>query len=137
VRRLADQLVGDPGVRRGRPDRPLQQGDRVDHWQVVEIDPGRRLLLRTEMRLPGQAWLELVVDPTGPQECRLSQRAVFHPKGLTGHLYWGAMLARHLPAFRFMHLGMVRAASDQDVGADPPRTFSSSATRGRPGARSG
>jgi uncharacterized protein YbjT (DUF2867 family) len=125
VRGLADRLVGGPGVRRGRPDRPLQQGDRVDHWQVVEIDPGRRLLLRTEMRLPGQAWLELVVDPTGSQECRLSQRAVFHPKGLTGHLYWGAMLAGHLPAFRLMHLGMVRAASHQDVSVNPPHRVGS------------
>jgi uncharacterized protein YbjT (DUF2867 family) len=124
VRGLADRLIGGPGVRRGRPDRPLQQGDRVDHWRVVEINPGRRLLLRTEMRLPGQAWLELLVDPTGPQACRLSQRAVFHPKGLTGHLYWGAMLAAHLPTFRLMHLGMVRAASDQDVSVNPPHRVS-------------
>jgi uncharacterized protein YbjT (DUF2867 family)/uncharacterized protein YndB with AHSA1/START domain len=111
VRGLADRLVGGPGVRRGRPDRPLEPGDQVDHWQVEEVDPGRRLLLRTEMRLPGQAWLELEVIPDGPDRCRLSQRAVFHPTGLTGHLYWGAMLAGHLPAFRLMHQGMVRAAT--------------------------
>jgi Protein of unknown function (DUF2867) len=77
---------------------------------VVELDPGRRLLLRTELRLPGQAWLELVVDPTGPEQCRLSQRAVFHPKGLSGHLYWAALLAGHTSVFRLMHLGMARAA---------------------------
>lgn len=125
VRGLADRLVGGPGVRRGRPDRPLRQGDRVDHWQVVEVDSDRRLLLRTEMRLPGQAWLELVVDPTGPRSCRLSQRAVFHPRGLAGHLYWGAMLAAHRPAFRLMHLGLVRAASDQDVSMNPPPSVGS------------
>jgi uncharacterized protein YbjT (DUF2867 family) len=123
VRGLADRLVGGPGVRRGRPDRPLRQGDHVDHWRVAEIDPGRRLLLRTEMRLPGQAWLELVVDPDGPRACRLSQRAVFHPKGLTGHLYWGAMLAGHLPAFRLMHLGMVRAAREAAGAQGVPVTL--------------
>ena len=125
VRGLADRLVGGPGARRGRPDRPLQQGDAVDHWHVVEVDPGRRLLLRTEMRLPGQAWLELSVEPTGPQECRLTQRAVFHPKGLTGHLYWGAMLAGHVPAFRLMHLGMVREISEAGVPLNPQQTVPS------------
>ena len=122
VRGLVDRLVGGPGVRRGRPDRRLRPGDEVDHWRVEELDPGRRIVLRTDMRLPGQAWLELRVDPEGPGRCRLSQRAVFHPTGLTGHLYWAAMLAGHLPAFRLMHLGMVRAAGragNRPPSADP------------------
>lgn len=110
ARGLADRLVGGPGLRRGRPDRALREGDRVDHWLVEAVAPGRRLLLRTEMRLPGQAWLEFTVDDAEPGHCRLTQRAVFHPRGLTGHLYWGGTWAAHVASFRMMHHGMAQEA---------------------------
>ncbi len=114
VRGLADRLVGGPGTRRGRPDRELRVGDQVDHWRVEESDPGHRLLLRTDMRVPGQAWLELCVEPLGARRSRLTQRAVFHPRGLIGHLYWKALLAGHHPAFRLMHQGMAQAAEEPE-----------------------
>jgi hypothetical protein len=31
-------------------------------WRVEEVEPGRLLRLRAEMRLPGLAWLELSVE---------------------------------------------------------------------------
>jgi uncharacterized protein YndB with AHSA1/START domain len=120
VRGLADRVVGGPGTRRGRPDRELEVGDQVDHWEVEAIEPGRRLLLRTDMRLPGQAWLEVTVEPLSDDRCRLAQRAVFHPRGLSGHLYWSAMLAAHLAAFRMMHRGMAQAAG-RSRDEDRPR----------------
>ncbi len=63
VRGLMDRVVGGPGLRRGRRDeRYLRVDDELDWWRVEAIEPGRRLLLRAEMRLPGLAWLELRVD---------------------------------------------------------------------------
>jgi uncharacterized protein YbjT (DUF2867 family)/uncharacterized protein YndB with AHSA1/START domain len=116
ARGLADRLVGGPGLRRGRPDRPLRAGDRVDLWVVEDIVPGERLLLRAESKLPGEAWMELTVTPVADGGTRLSQSALFHPRGLTGHVYWGAMLAAHTAAFRAMHRGMARAAGVHKVG---------------------
>ena len=88
VRGLADRLVGGPGLRRGRRD-PLQLlvDDAVDFWRVEEIEDGTLLRLRAEMRVPGLAWLELRVEPTGRADAAptvFAQRALFHPKGLLG-----------------------------------------------------
>jgi hypothetical protein len=38
-------------------------GDAVDFWRVTDVEHGRRLRLRAEMRLPGAAVLELVGSP--------------------------------------------------------------------------
>ena len=34
----------------------------VDFWRVEALEPGRRLRLVAEMRLPGRAWLEFDVE---------------------------------------------------------------------------
>src|SRR4051795_1200046 len=90
-----DRLVGGVGLRRGRRDpHRLRTGDAVDFWRVDEIEPGHLLRLRAEMRLPGVAWLELYVDSDGDGST-YTQRAVFQPRGLAGHLYWWAVAPFH------------------------------------------
>lgn len=90
-----DKLTGGVGLRRGRRDpETLHVGDAVDFWRVEAIDRGSFLRLRAEMRVPGRAWLELAVRPSeGGAEYR--QRAIFFPKGLSGRLYWWAILPFH------------------------------------------
>ena len=90
-----DRLLGGVGIRRGRrnPTR-LHTGDAIDFWRVEELDRGRRLRLRAEMRLPGRAWLELDVSPTESGSC-YRQRAIFFPRGLTGRLYWWSLSPFH------------------------------------------
>ena len=62
-----DRLVGGVGLRRGRRDpHQLRVGEALDFWRVEEIEHGRLLRLRAEMRLPGRAWLELRTVPHGP-----------------------------------------------------------------------
>ena len=103
-RGLIDRFVGGVGLRRGRRDPSrLRRGDAVDFWRVDEIEPGRLLRLRAEMRLPGQAWLELRVDPAGDGST-YTQRAVFQPRGLAGHIYWWSVAPFH----RFVFGGMAR-----------------------------
>ena len=96
IRGLMDRIVGGIGLRRGRRDAArLRQGDAVDFWRVEEIEPGRLLRLRAEMKLPGKAWLELQIAPTEEGGTLYEQRAVFFPKGLGGRLYWWAVLPFH------------------------------------------
>ncbi|MFJ1758201.1 SDR family oxidoreductase [Kitasatospora sp. NPDC088134] len=99
VRGALDRVAGGVGLRRGRrsPGR-LRVGDSLDFWRVEEIEPGRLLRLRAEMRLPGLAWLELTVTPDGTGS-RYRQRALFHPHGLAGQVYWWSVAPFHAVVF--------------------------------------
>ena len=78
------------------PDNPLRP---ADPW------------LRAEMRVPGSAWLELGVTPTDAG-AEYRQRAVFFPQGLTGRLYWLAMLPFHGLIFSGMVSRIVAEAEE-------------------------
>ncbi|GAA1267416.1 SDR family oxidoreductase [Saccharothrix xinjiangensis] len=105
VRGWLDRLVGGVGLRRGRRDpRRLHVGEALDWWRVEEVERGRLLRLRAEMRVPGLAWLELQVLPGRGGGSTYRQRAVFVPRGLAGHLYWWLVWPFHGLVFG----GMVR-----------------------------
>jgi uncharacterized protein YbjT (DUF2867 family) len=113
LRGLVDRLAGGPGLRRGRRDAArVAFGDAIDFWRVTGVEPGRRLALRAEMRLPGAALLEFVIEPSpeGSDRCRLVQTARFRPRGMLGLAYWYAMLPLHMIVFRRMLEGIRRAA---------------------------
>ncbi|MFD5114059.1 SDR family oxidoreductase [Streptomyces sp. NPDC058220] len=111
VRGWLDRLVGGVGLRRGRRDaQRLRVGDSLDFWRVEEIEPGRLLRLRAEMRLPGLAWLELRVDQDDKDRTVLRQRALFHPQGLLGHAYWWSVWPFHAAVFGGMARNIGRAA---------------------------
>lgn len=112
-----DRLAGGVGLRRGRRHpRRLRIGDSLDFWRVEEIEPGRLLRLRAEMRLPGLAWLELGVQEEGTGAL-YEQRALFHPRGLAGHAYWWAVAPFHGPVFAGMARNIARRA--ERPGGDP------------------
>lgn len=127
VRGLADRLIGGPGLRRGRRDpRRLRVDDAVDFWRVEEVVPGELLRLRAEMRLPGLAWLELRVEPAGPGPDEpptvFAQRALFHPHGLAGQVYWWAVYPFHGIVFGGMQHNIARAAETAErARTDRPR----------------
>ena len=89
ARGLLDRLVGGVGLRRGRrhPD-DLRVGDALDFWRVEALEDGRLLRLRSEMKVPGLAWLQFTAEPGGSGSARLVQTAFFAPKGLPGLAYW-------------------------------------------------
>ncbi|MDN5601552.1 MAG: SDR family oxidoreductase, partial [Brachybacterium sp.] len=111
ARGLVDRLVGGPGLRRGRrhPDR-LAVGAALDWWRVERLEPGRLLRLRAEMRVPGQAWLELGVQEADGGGAILHQQAIYHPHGLLGDLYWWAVWPFHGIVFGGMQRNLARAA---------------------------
>nr|WSW71068.1 SDR family oxidoreductase [Streptomyces sp. NBC_00995] len=122
VRGWLDRLVGGVGLRRGRRDTDrLRVGDSLDFWRVEEIQPGRLLRLRAEMRLPGLAWLEMAVEPDGRGGARYRQRALFHPRGLLGHAYWWSVWPFHSLVFGGMARNIARTATDT-VSPDPAST---------------
>ncbi|MEV0270302.1 SDR family oxidoreductase [Hamadaea sp. NPDC050747] len=116
VRGWLDRALGGVGLRRGRRDpAELYVGEALDFWRVEEIEPGRLLRLRAEMLLPGRAWLEMAVDDTGPDSV-YRQRAIFLPRGLSGHLYWRAISPFHTVIFG----GMARNIASTAERADHP-----------------
>jgi uncharacterized protein YbjT (DUF2867 family) len=117
IRGLLDRLLGGVGLRRGRRDaRRLRVGDAVDFWRVEEIIPGALLRLRAEMRLPGLAWLELACHEEDGRTV-YCQRAIFHPHGLLGHLYWRGISPLHGLIFGRMPGNVARAAARQSHAA--------------------
>lgn len=106
-----DRLIGGVGLRRGRrhPEE-LRPGEALDFFRVAAIDPEQhRLLLRAEMKVPGEAWLEWSVEPTDSGS-RLIQVARFAPRGLAGRLYWWSLLPFHAPIFSRMATRIARTA---------------------------
>ncbi|MCU0235223.1 MAG: SDR family oxidoreductase [Thermoanaerobaculales bacterium] len=104
LRGTIDQLVGGPGLRRGRRHpTELEPGDALDFWRVERVEPPHLLRLRAEMKVPGRAWLqwEAVPEDGGTQ---LVQTAVFEPIGLGGQMYWNLSY----PIHKVMFSGMVR-----------------------------
>ena len=115
IRGLLDKMVGGVGLRRGRTsDVDLHPGDALDFWRVIVANRARgRLLLYAEMKLPGEAWLEITVEETDHGENVVRQTATFRPNGIGGRLYWYLMWPFHLFIFRGMLRNMVNYREDQ------------------------
>ncbi|MFF4243039.1 SDR family oxidoreductase [Streptomyces sp. NPDC001822] len=117
LRGWLDRLVGGVGLRRGRRDaQRLRVGDSLDFWRVEEIEPGRLLRLRAEMRLPGLAWLEMYAERGENGRSHYRQRAIFHPLGLLGHAYWWSVSPFHAVVFGGMARNIARAANQGRTG---------------------
>jgi len=111
VRGFLDLLVGGAGMRRGRRNpEDLVVGDTLDFWRVEGYEPNRRLLLVAEMKLPGRAWLEFEVKPSGTGSV-IHQTAVFDPVGLSGLVYWYGIYPLHRRVFRGMLKEISRRAA--------------------------
>ncbi len=109
LRGFLDLLVGGVGTRRGRPSpSALRVGDTLDFWRVTAYEPGHRLRLEAEMKLPGRAWLEFEVTGN-EQTATIHQTATFDPVGFLGKLYWYALYPMHGLVFGGMLRGIARA----------------------------
>jgi uncharacterized protein YbjT (DUF2867 family) len=117
IRGLVDLMTGGVGLRRGRPDpeTPLP-GSILDFWRVQLYEPGRRLRLYAEMKVPGRAWLEFRAEPDGPFTM-LRQIAQFEPRGPLGLIYWYLLWPVHEVMFRTMLRRIAAAALRQKVSA--------------------
>ncbi|MEN0111057.1 MAG: SDR family oxidoreductase [Planctomycetota bacterium] len=125
IRGWMDQMVGGPGLRRGRRHtEEIQYGEALDFWRVVGVQRSRSLDLHAEMKLPGTARLEFFIDPVDrPAGSRLRMTARYWPRGLLGLAYWYAVSPLHYFVFGGMLKGIKKAAetpaADRGVGGRP------------------
>ncbi|MCB2203844.1 SDR family oxidoreductase [bacterium] len=111
IRGFIDKQAGGVGLRRGRRHpTELHPGEALDFWRVEEIEPGRRLRLRAEMRVWGRAWLEFRIEQAKNGGSTLIQTAEYYPSGLAGLLYWYGIYPVHVLVFRGMARAIVHSA---------------------------
>jgi uncharacterized protein YbjT (DUF2867 family) len=120
LRGVADRLVGGPGLRRGRRDQDeIRVGDALDFFRVEAIEPDRLIRLRSEMVIPGEAWLQFEAQPLPDGQTRLVQTILMAPKGLLGFLYWYGLYPFHGLIFKNLIEAITKRAEElsQQEGA--------------------
>lgn len=116
MRGFFDLLVGGVGMRRGRPaGGELAIGDALDFWRVIGLEPGKRLTLLAEMRIPGSATFELEIQSLPGDRRLISVTAHFHPAGVAGITYWNALLPIHKVLFRGLIREIIRRVEKDDA----------------------
>lgn len=111
IRGFIDRLLGGVGLRRGKVSRAKPRpGDALDFWRVLLVDEEKfRFLLYAEMKLPGEAWLELSIEQEkGPRI--LTVQATFRPRGVFGRVYWYSLWPTHLIIFRGLVNSIIKKA---------------------------
>lgn len=110
VRGWVDRFVGCPGLNRSGPiANDVHVGDRLDFWEVVELDAGHRLRMHALMKVPGDAELEIAVHQEEGATV-LVQTVRFTPRGIAGRLYWWALYPVHALIFSGMARRIVKRA---------------------------
>jgi uncharacterized protein YbjT (DUF2867 family) len=98
-----DRLIGGVGLRRGRRHpSELMVGDALDFWRVLAVNAPNKLVLLAEMKLPGEALLEIEINPLPKNRTELRMLSKFVPRGLGGLLYWYALYPFHELIFKGM-----------------------------------
>jgi len=108
LRGFIDRLVGGVGLGRGRRNAlAIAVGDVLDFWRVVKVKPNECLSLAAEMKIPGVATLDFTIKEIDANTCELIQHARFKPHGLTGLMYWYALIPMH----EYIFGGMIKKIS--------------------------
>jgi uncharacterized protein YbjT (DUF2867 family) len=112
LRGWIDKALGGVGSR-GRKD-SLEENDIMDYYRVESLQSNHLMRLHSELRAPGQGWMEWRVDSDDRSElveerCVLTQTAFFAPRGSSGFLYWYLLN----PIHRFVFHGLIQAIKHQ------------------------
>ncbi len=122
LRGFVDWVLGGPGLSRGRRDPSrLRVGDFVDSWQVVAMEPPRRLTLAFGMKAPGTGVMEFAAEPEGAGS-RVTVTAYWHAAGVWGLTYWYAHAPMHAVIFGGMAKRIARRAEALAGGPGDPAT---------------
>lgn len=114
VRRLgAARWPYADGLRRFRTFIERAVGGAGGPWRADVDEPCRRIRFRAGIRVPGRAWLEYEIRPSG-SGALVRQTALFDPRGLGGLLYWAALLPLH----RILFDGLLRSIAGRGRGGD-------------------
>ncbi len=104
ARGILDRVLFGVGSQRGRKsDSTLHINDVIDFWRVEDLQENERLLLRSEMKLPGRAWLKFTLSEEDGKR-RLAVTAYFDARGALGKVYWYFFWPFHQSIFQ----GLIR-----------------------------
>ena len=98
------KLRGLFGVRKPMPD------PKYDYYTVDSLIPDHMLLLHSQLKAPGEGWMEWRVEAS-ENSTRLLQIAYFTPHGLGGFLYWVLLYPFHVYVFR----GLIKSIARNSV----------------------
>lgn len=93
------KLRGVFGIRKFSPN------SNHSYYRVDVIEPDRLLLLHSQLKAPGEGWMEWRVEKRG-EGTRLMQTVYFTPHGLGGFLYWSLLYPLHVLVFRGLIKGI-------------------------------
>lgn len=99
LRGFMDRLLGGKGMTPGRKsDIQLKTGEPMDCWRIQIAEPLRRLLLLSELKMPGRCYWDFRIEAVDSEKVRLSQEMIFIPRGLPGFIFWHAFkkVRRHV-----------------------------------------
>ncbi len=106
-----DRLLGGAGRRWPAPDRELlEPGDRVAFWTVTR-STADELVLRAEVRAPGEVVLTTRLTPVDARRTRVEQTVALHPSGLLGAAYLVADLPAREAVIELTHRRLLRDLS--------------------------
>lgn len=105
---------GGTPVRISPPGPELREGDFIDSWKVIRVEPQRFLSLLFGLKGPGLGRLEISITDDGHHR-ELNITAWWHPKGFPGLLYWFAMMPAHLFIFNGMVKSITRLARQSET----------------------
>ena len=106
IRKWIDKLFGGGKLSWTRPEGSIIRGLLIDWWKVDVVEPDA-LVLRAQMKTPGEAWLAFR-GGRRDSGATLVQSAVFRPRGILGRLYWWGLWPFHRPIFGAMARRLAR-----------------------------
>ena len=132
IRGWMDQMVGGPGLRRGRRHpTDLHFGEAVDFWRVTKVVPDKRLQLRAEMWLPGEAELRRLRTRRlrGPPHESCHDGSISPPRATGNRLLVLSPSASRVRVSRDASWHQTQRRN-RNVNADSPRSIESRMTAG-------
>ena len=95
MRGFLDRVVFGVGTTRGRKSQnSLRINSVIGFWRVEDYQPGKRLLLRAEMKLPGKAWLEFSIEDKNNVRT-VTAIPYFCTQTFWGRAYWYVFVPFH------------------------------------------
>ena len=112
LRGWLDKIIGGVASTCSEKDRravdPREGGRALDYYRVERLEPDHLLRLFSELRAPGEGWMEWRVEPRPGNGSTLTQTAFFAPRGLPGFLYWVLLGPLHSFVFHGLILAIKR-----------------------------
>ncbi len=111
LRGWLDKLAGGKGRTTSRMEaEALHPGDILEGWSVEQVEAGRLIRLKFEMKAPGPAWLQLEAQATQDGGSMLILTSFFEPHGVGGMIYWYCLYPFHQLINKGMSKAMIKLA---------------------------